>query len=212
MIANLYRRGELKRLGLLFRISTKWGLYLCLPVFLVVVIFPQAVGTTVFDARFAAGVPAMIVLVCGQMVNVATGAVAHLLIMSGHQNRWLTLSSVSVVVNVVLNLLWIPRFGLLGAAAATAVSMVGLMSLGLAAVRQHLGLWPWDRRYAKGLAGAGGAALALLALRRFWPEPDPLRLAALCFVSVAVFVVMLAILRFDDEDRHLLQIIRARKP
>ncbi len=210
MIADLYHRGDLARLGRLFRISTKWGLYVCLPVLLVVLIFPRAVVTNMFDARFTAGMPAMIVLVCGQMANVASGAVAHLLIMSGHQNRWLLLSGVSVAANVLLNLLWIPRYGLLGAAAATALSMAGLMLAGLAAVRRHLGLWPWDRRYLKGLAAAAVTALALVALQLAWPQPDLPRLFAVCAVSAGVFVGALALLGFDDEDRYLLQMIRQR--
>ena len=210
MIARLYHQGAIPRLRRLFRVSTKWGLYLCLPPFLTVVLFPQIALQAVFDVRFVSGSGAMVILVCGQMVNVATGGVAQLLIMSGHQNRWLVISVSAVATNVVLNLLWIPRFGLAGAAAATATSTAAVMLVAVIVVWRYLSLWPWDRRFVKGMVAAGVAAAALLGLRRLGLDPSLPGLLLIVAVSTSAFVATLAALGFDGEDRDLMRRIRSR--
>ena len=67
---------------------------------------------------------ALVALVLGQLVNVGAGSVGYLLIMTGHQIPCARVFFASAVVNVILNAIAIPRFGILGAAIATAFSMM----------------------------------------------------------------------------------------
>lgn len=211
MIADLYHRGERDRLGRLFRVSTKWGLYLCLPLFLVLILHPALFMTAIFGAPYRDGAAVAAILAGGQLANLATGAVAHLLIMSGHQNRWLAIAAGSLLANVGLNLLWIPRYGILGAAAATAVAMAGMMLAGLLSVRQRLDLWPWDRRFLKGIVAAGAAAIALAGLRYWGPDAAPFAgLMITGAVVVGVYAATLALLGLDPEDRDVWHRVRAR--
>ena len=53
MIARLYHGGQSKRLRELYKISTKWGLYVSLPLFLVIVVAPQEVMSSVFGEAYA---------------------------------------------------------------------------------------------------------------------------------------------------------------
>ena len=58
------------------------------------------------------------------LVATAIGPVDVVLLMAGRSSWNLINTLVSVIANVGLNLLWIPRFGLTGAAAAWAVSIL----------------------------------------------------------------------------------------
>jgi hypothetical protein len=95
---------------------------------------------TLFGPTFSAGHTALVILVFGHLVRAGTGLVGDLLGLTGHQklNAWVL--ALSAVLNVILNALLIPRYGIAGAAAATAVSMafwnVGLWLLG----RRKLGV------------------------------------------------------------------------
>ena len=53
LIADLYHKKEFARLEELFRISTKWGLYISLPVFVMLCVFPREILIYVFDGRYA---------------------------------------------------------------------------------------------------------------------------------------------------------------
>ena len=77
-----------------------------------------------FGPEVLAGRTALFILMGGQLVNAFTGATAQLLIMTGHDRDTALGVSVSAVVNVVLNAVLIPPYGINGAAIATAISMV----------------------------------------------------------------------------------------
>jgi O-antigen/teichoic acid export membrane protein len=210
MIADLYHKKEMGRLGELFRVSTKWGLYLSLPVFLVICFTSQELMMVVFGPQYADGALPLVVLATGQLVNVATGAVGFLLIMTGHQNRWLAISSVAVLISVALNWLLIPRLGLTGAALATATAISGLYLAGLFQVRCSLQLWPYDSRYLKGLLATALAVAALFLLRLAPIDSAALTLLLTVTVSGSVFGGTLLLLGLDAEDQEFIRLIQTR--
>lgn len=210
MIASLHHQGQTARLGELFRVTTKWGLYVGLPVFLVVAGLPEDVLVTLLGRDFAAGATPMVVLSTAQLLNLATGAVGMLLIMCGFQRRWLALSGVALVANVLLNLALIPRFGLLGAATATLIAVAMLFLGGLVVVRRALGLWPYDRRYGKGMVAALVAAAGVLGVRLLLPVSPWWRLGLAAGLAAGLFVAVLLLLGLDREDREFLHRLRRR--
>ena len=126
MIADLYHKGEMARLEELFRVTTKWGLYVSLPLFLVICIAPRELLWVLFGEEYVVGVAPLLILSAGQLVNLGSGAVGYMLIMTGHQNRWFVSTIVAFVANFVLNAVLIPLWGNVGAATATAVATSAL--------------------------------------------------------------------------------------
>ncbi|MEN8261359.1 MAG: polysaccharide biosynthesis C-terminal domain-containing protein [Pseudomonadota bacterium] len=77
---------------------------------------------SLFGPTFIAGYWPLLVLVASNLVTASAGGVVHLLSMTGHQKISAVVMACSALVNIVLNALLIPRFGLMGAAVATTVS------------------------------------------------------------------------------------------
>jgi O-antigen/teichoic acid export membrane protein len=77
-----------------------------------------------FGAEFTEAYMALIILAFGQLVNALFGPVALVLNMTGHERLTLIGVLVAVGVNVLLNLLLIPRFGMEGAACASAAALI----------------------------------------------------------------------------------------
>lgn len=75
-----------------------------------------------FGAEFRAGYGPLLVLLVGQAVNALAGSVGFLMIMTGHQTQAAVIVFASAVANIALNAILIPRFGLMGAASATAAT------------------------------------------------------------------------------------------
>ena len=96
----------------------------------------------VFGSDFGRGRLALTILVLGQVVNVAAGHVGVLMTMTGHEKRVAATVGASAACNAVLNLILIPRFGIDGAAAATAISLVLWNGVTLVWVIKHLRINP----------------------------------------------------------------------
>lgn len=202
-IADLYQERQLDRLRQLYRVGTRWGLYLSLLVFLVLAVASRDILSVVFGAAYSEGWKALVILASGQLAIAATGATAALMVMTGHQKRWFVLTSSALLLNTLLNVLLVPRWGNEGAATATALSMGSLSLLGVLQVRQVLHLWPYDRRYAKGILATAVSVLVVMLLHAggidgpFWNV-----LAA----SVS-FPVSLWLFGLEVEDREIVALV-----
>ncbi len=95
---------------------------------------------SLFGSEFVIGYPAMFVLVFGLLVRASTGPIEIMLTMLGHQNLVAVTLAVAMAVNIVLNLLLIPPYGLMGAAIATTLSTCALSFLQYVLARQKLGV------------------------------------------------------------------------
>jgi O-antigen/teichoic acid export membrane protein len=212
MIADLFHKNQLKRLDELYKISTKWGLYLSIPVFLIICFASQELIYVVFGVKYLSGTLPLIILTTAQLINVATGAVGFLLIMTGRQNQWLIISSIMLVADVILNLTLTPRYGMVGAAIATGSAVSGLFIIGLLQVKREHGLWPYDRRFVKGIVSALITVLALILLKIVDIPSMGINLIMTIVLSVGVFGVLLWRLGLDREDEEFIGLIRRRLP
>lgn len=78
----------------------------------------------IFGPEFVADYAAMITLTLAQVFNACVGGAGTLLLMAGYRREVIFAVSVGCAVNIALNLVLIPRYGNIGAASATAVSIV----------------------------------------------------------------------------------------
>lgn len=137
----LFQAGRLEELGKLFRRATVAMLALTTPPLLVIVLFPRQI-LALFGAEFTAGAGALVVLAAGQFVNAVTGPVGFLLTMTRYERVFAATAAGAAAIDVALNLLLIPRHGILGAAIATSLSLVA-MNLALTwQIRRRFGLLP----------------------------------------------------------------------
>ncbi len=92
------------------------------PIFLCLV-FPVRI-LSLFGPEFVGAAGALMILVGAQIVNILTGPIGGIMVMSGHERLSLYLSLLGLVLSVALCLALIPAFGLLGAAVGAASSTI----------------------------------------------------------------------------------------
>lgn len=203
-IAHLHALGERRVLGEMFQTLTKWILGFTLPLGAVMILFARPL-MQIFGPEFEAGWPILLIGTAGQLINCAVGSVGYLLLMSGKQRTLMKIQIVMAAATVLLNVLFIPRWGILGAAAAGAITTILTNVWSLASVRAGLGLFPYNRSYLRlllpllaSIAAAFGVRIALHGLTRPWiPIAVALLLAYCVFVGIAVLVGL------DDNDRTI---------
>src|SRR5258705_1769174 len=93
-----------------------------------------------FGPQFVVGYDIMFVAAIGLLMRSAIGPVERLLNMLGHQHICALAYALAFVMNLVLCVVLVPRFGAHGAAAATSISLVFETVLLFWIVRQRLGL------------------------------------------------------------------------
>jgi O-antigen/teichoic acid export membrane protein len=121
-IAGLYAKRDMRRLQQVMTRSAQGVLLVSLPVGLGLIAF-GGWFLRIFGEEFTAGRAALAVLSTGQLVNVATGSVGVLLIMTGHERAAARGIAIVVALNLVLGAVLIPGWGVLGAAVAGAAAI-----------------------------------------------------------------------------------------
>lgn len=140
--AHFWAAGETDRLQLMIRWSTGLTVAVAAPVALAFILFGDSILALVFGDPFARGHTALAILSVSQLLNIASGPAALLLTMSGHERVTARSFAWSIAANVVLNAALIPRFGMIGAATATASTFVAWRVVLWIQVRRRLGIDP----------------------------------------------------------------------
>lgn len=138
--ARLHAQGDRERLQRLVTLSTRAILLFSLPVVLMLVFFGDAVLARVFGEEYISGQMPLAILAVGQLVNAAMGSVGILLMMTGYERDTARGVITAAIVNVILNLILVPPFGITGAAIASAITLTVWNLVLWRAVHQRLGI------------------------------------------------------------------------
>ena len=142
-MSRLHSAGDLVRLRSLTKLSARIVLAASIPVALLYAFFGEEILKRVFGPEFVPGLVPLYVLSAGQVINAAAGAVVMLLNMTGMESSVVRGFMLSGVLNIVLNYLFIPRWGMEGAAAATAISLVAWNIYLSRSAARNLGISCW---------------------------------------------------------------------
>jgi O-antigen/teichoic acid export membrane protein len=206
-VADLYQRGRYENLRDTYLRVTSWIFRMALPSFIVLIVFPREL-LSVFGPGFSAGAMVTVLLALGQLVNSATGPCGYMLLMSGRQVLQMANNVAAVVLNVLLNLWFIPRYGMVGAAASWAVAIAAFNIVRVVQVRMFMGVLPVDRGLWKGVAaGVVGFCVAFLASSLLEGFVALLLGSALMAFAYITVIVLLGI---DADDRLVLGSLRRK--
>src|SRR5207249_905352 len=145
----LHARGERDRLDGLYKSLTRWTLAGTVPLLLLLLIVPGPVLKVFGSHGFEVGATPLRILLIGQAVNVAVGSVGFILIMVGRTGWDLVVYAGSFVLDLVLALALVRRFGLEGAAAAQAITLTVSNAARLSLVWRFVHIQPFDRNYVR---------------------------------------------------------------
>ena len=164
-ISSLLTTQEFGRVQRLYHAAATYATALLWPFYLLVMIFAEPV-MRIFGSDFQPGAQPLVILSVAMMFNVATGNVTGILLMSGKSGWALGNSLTTLAVNVVLNLLLIPSYGIQGAAVAWAACIIVNNVLAVVEVRWLTGIVPFARAHLEvGLAAVGCFGLIGLVSR-----------------------------------------------
>ena len=137
--AALHTRGDKERLRDFVSDAVNWTFWPSLVAAIIILALGKPL-LWLFGPQFMSGYPVMFILVMGFLVRSAMGPAEFLLNMMGQQRACALNLILTAALNIILNLLLVPRFGLTGAAVATATALVTVAVLNYIVARKRLGL------------------------------------------------------------------------
>ena len=122
-IAKIYNDRNFSELKSMIRKATRINVLISSPILLILFFFPDFL-LSMFGDNYTLAKNAFLVLLIAQFFNSITGPSALYLNMTGRQKILNSILLISLLINVILNAILIPKFGMVGAASATTISFV----------------------------------------------------------------------------------------
>ena len=122
-IASIYNDKNFSQLKLILKKATRINVVISLPIIILLLFFSEYVLST-FGSNYILAKNALWILLIAQFFNSITGPSALYLNMTGRQKKLNGILVISLLINVVLNIILVPDFGMLGAAISTTTSFV----------------------------------------------------------------------------------------
>lgn len=208
--ADLYHKKEINKLDGIFKITTKWIFYLTIPIFIIIISLSQEI-LKIFGPEFILGSNVLILLAVSQFINASTGNVAMALIMSGREKLELLNTLLIASINIILNILLIPIYGIFGAAISTGFSIISINLLRLIEVYFILKIFPYDKKIFKGIVAGFVTFVLIFLLKRYLLNLHYIALIIIIsLLTIIIFLSLFKILKFDEEDKLILNIIKSK--
>ncbi len=138
--AEMFAKKDFLGLKKVVHQSTKMIFWSSFPLVIVFFMFPDFL-LGLFGEEFKVGVTAFIFLSCGRLISSFSGSVGNILQMTGNQNIYAIILLIGAILNVVLNLILIPLYGINGAAIASMSSLIVWNLSMVLVVKQKFGFY-----------------------------------------------------------------------
>jgi O-antigen/teichoic acid export membrane protein len=138
-ISELYSNSETEKLKILIKKVNKIIFIFTIPVVIIILVANKFV-LSLFGDEFVVGSTALVIIMISQCFNAMTGSVGQVLNMTGYHKKLRDFTIVSAVLNLILNFILIPIYGIIGAAIATGISSLALNIMAVIFVKKRLGI------------------------------------------------------------------------
>jgi len=203
MMAEYQRTGNLHEMSRLYKLVIRWIMSLSLPLAIIMIVYSKKV-MLLFGGQYVNSADVLSILTFAAFIQSCIGASGHTLAMAGFPRVNMINSFVVLSVNVILNYLWIPTFGISGAAYATLSSMSLLAIIRLIEVKQIVKIQPFSFKMLKPVIAGGVMAVVLYFIKPvIFPFHTILTLIIAMFFGFITFALCLWIMKFDQDDKEI---------
>ena len=137
--SECYSTGNLSKLKKIIYYTTGLMFYTSLPILILVLFFSNNI-LAIFGDEYIIAKYSLIFLSIGQFINAISGSVGYILQMTNNQKTFQYIMMSSVILNIVLNILLIPSFGINGAAFSSMLSYMLWNILGIIFIYKKLSI------------------------------------------------------------------------
>ena len=209
VVSDLHGRGEIQRLGNLYKTINRWVATFSFPVIAVLILEGDLFIRLFAETKDPSGAAVVAWLAVGNIFYTGTGPTGYVLSMTGRPGVNFINSAVGVALYIVLGLAVVPEHGVVGMAIVTAGVTAAVNVARVIEAKILVGVQPFGRTFFKPVVATAGGALVLFAWRLVPGGSLPIELAGVAVGAVA-YLALLKVLGLDPEERHVYERIRGR--
>ncbi len=212
IVTELYARKKITDIRNVYTVILKWIFLVTFPIFFLMILFPREIIRILFGGAYLPASVALVMLCFGYFIHATIGP-ANLGLQTFKKTRYILYITLGMAtLNVILNILLIPRFGMIGAAAATTTTLFLTHLSFFFKFRTIIKFKIPFKYYLKYiLASAIPLTAIYFIIKIFFSPSTPLILA----IAFAIFLVINAVLlllfkSFAEEDFMILRAIEKK--
>ncbi|MQA99025.1 MAG: oligosaccharide flippase family protein [Actinobacteria bacterium] len=209
VVSDLHGRGEIGRLGDLYKTINRWVATFSFPVIAVLILEGDLFIELFAKTRDPSAGAVVVWLAIGNIFYTGTGPTGYVLSMTGRPGVNFMNSAVGVALYIVLGLWVIPEHGVVGMAIVTAGITAAVNLARVIEAKILVGIQPFGRTFYKPVVATLGGSAVLLAWRLVPGESIPIEIAGILLGALA-YLAILKMLGLDPEERHVYDRIRKR--
>lgn len=209
VVSDLHAKGEIARLGSLYKTINRWIATFSLPFLVVLMLEPDVFLDLFFRGKADGAAPIIVLLAIGNVFYTGTGPTGYLISMTGHPGINFINSAVSVAAYIALGFWIVPEHGAVGMAAVDLGVTAFINTLRVVEAKVLVGLQPFGKNFLKPVIATLVGGLTLLASRAVTGDKTMAEVGAIV-VAAFVYLLMLKVLGLDEEERVVWERIRRR--
>lgn len=205
MFSKYYAQNNIIGMHHIYKLVTRWILTLVTPIFILIFLFSTKI-MLLFGADFIQSSEVLIILAIGTSIFAIFGISGTVLVVSGYQKLNLINALSAAIINICLNIILIPKYGIMGAAWATLSSMMFIALARLIETWIFLKINPFNVKVAKPII-AGIITYGIL----YYVKPHLMEyhtIITLILSITLIFVVygvLLLLFKFDEDDKDFMR-------
>ncbi len=210
LVTKEYAKGNKEIVKQLSQQTGKWVYMISLPLFILLIIFPGVFIKILFGGEYFIAANALRFLSVGAMFTAVFEVSKRLILMKGKSKLIFKNTLFVLALNIILNLILIPIYGITGAAIATMVSLAFLGMLFAFQSWRILGIVPLRRKMIN-ITIVALIPTGLLLLVKQFIEINLFSLIVLGILFVSLYILLILITRcLDKNDKLILNLIKEK--
>ena len=202
MLSQLHGKDNFGEMSRLYKLVSRWLITFSVPISLVFIIYSKKV-MLLFGSDYIDSASVLVLLTFATFIQTALGAAGPILSMSGYTRLVFWNSLGAFLLNLVLNIILIPRFGIMGAAWATLISISAIGIARIIEVQFILKFSFISSQLYKPLLAGIVTWISLMSIHSFvmgYHTVATLSIVVLCSILVYGFILWLLKLEPEDKD------------
>ena len=205
MMAQFHSEGDRNKMVDTYKLVSRWLLMCAIPISAVFIIFPGKV-LLLFGPEYLPSAKILVILTWATFIQAIFGAAGPTLSMSGHTKLVLWNTIGAFLLNFGLNIFLIPKYGIIGAAIATLISLTAVGFARTIQVGVILKMNFFDRKVIKPIVAGIMVYTGLLLIKDLiMPFHTLITLLSAGIFSVGSYGLIMWILKIEDEDLDFLK-------
>ncbi len=208
-VTELHEKKEFLKLSNLLKAITKWNVTISFPIFLSLLFFP-GFFLHIFGTSFIQASSCLSILVIAHLVSSTSGLPSSIIFMSGRSDITFKNNFALLVLNSVLNYLLIPKYGILGAAIATGISLVLMTFARIIQVYYLMAIHPFKIDLWKPLTAGSISMLIIFSLYTIFGIKANTSMIILLSAFFLMYYSLLYVFKLSEEDMYMKAIIEKK--